>query len=486
MGKNKVVIWLHMHQPEYFDPISGLQYLPWVRRHLVKGYYTVANLIAKFPAKININFSGILLEQILRYTKENLTDYYDYLESKDASSLTESEANFVIEKFLVPVNGFRHKRFLELIEKKQHRAHFTTDEIRDVQFLFKLSAFSVLNGKASEMKEKERDFTEADKAELKEIEKEAMKSVLPLYGNLFRHGIVELTVSPFYHPILPLLINTDTAKESKRDTILPYAKFSRPEDAEWQIGKGIKIFQEVFGEKPKGMWPSEGSVSNETVSLIKQNGMNWIGTDEEILKRSTGGKGKNLVCESNGVKILFRNHALSDKIAFVYNKMNPKDAAEDFANTVKNSNRTEVVILDGENPWDYYEKGGVNFISQWLQSIEESSILGSEAEPKGKIESIVPGSWINGFFDTWVGHKESNKAWDYLANARNGLSGNESAMTEIYAAEGSDSFWWYSDFHKNEVDFSFDHLFRMHLIKAYENAGKIVPGYLFYPIKEAK
>lgn len=482
--ENKVIIWLHMHQPEYFDPVSGIQYLPWVRRHLLKGYYTVGNLLKKYPAKININFSGILLKQIKRYT-ENLTDYYDYLERKDANSLTESEVSFIISKFLTRINGFNQKRFIELINKKEKREKFTTNDLRDTQILFTLSAFSALNKNANEFLKKERNFTESDKEEIKKIEKETIESILPLYKELSENGTIELTITPMYHPILPLLIDTNSAKESKPDSILPVSTFTHPEDADMQIKEGIEIFEQIFGKKPEGMWPSEGSVSEKAIEITEDNKIQWIGTDEEVLKRSLNNADK-LVYSKKGIKMIFRNHSLSDKIAFTYNKINPSDAASDFKNYVQNSNRTEVVILDGENPWDYYENGGINFLTEWFKALEKISILGSEAETEGEIEHITPGSWINGFFDTWIGHKESNTAWEYLTEAREKLKGSKNAMKELYIAEGSDWFWWYSDFHKNEVDFSFDHLFRMHLIKAYELSGEIIPGYLFYPIKEEK
>ncbi len=483
--ENKVMVWLHMHQPEYFNPTAGIQYLPWVRRHLLSGYYTVANLLEKYPAKININFSGILLKQILRYSN-GLTDYYDYLEKKDASSLTESEATFVKDKFLMHVSGFSHKRFAELLEKKSHGEKFATNDLRDTQFLFSLSAFSALNGEAREFCKKDRNFTEKDKEELKQIESKTIKNVLPMYGKLFSNDVVELTVTPMYHPILPLLIDTNVARESKPDTLLPLSRFARPEDAEFQIRKGIEIFENVFGRKPKGMWPSEGSISNEAIHLIKKNGIDWVGTDEIVVKRSLGEDTVKLVCLKEGVKIFFRNHTLSDKIAFVYNKMNPSDAAKDFADYVENSKRTEVVILDGENPWDYYSDGGVGFLTEWFKLLGEIGIKGSKAKTEENIRSIVPGSWINGYFDTWIGHKQSNKAWEYLTNAREKLSENEEAREELYIAEGSDWFWWYSDFHKNEVDFSFDILFKSRIIRAYQLAGEIIPGYLFYPIKEVR
>jgi alpha-amylase/alpha-mannosidase (GH57 family) len=486
MENQGIVIWLHMHQPSYFHPIMNIQYLPWVRRNLTKGYYNVAKILSNYSTKVNINFSGILLKQIMDYQESKITDYYQLLETKDAACLTESEKIFIINHFLI--NGLMNDsaRYKELFEKKIHLEHFSIQDIRDAQFLFSLSAMSTLLPETTEFKKKERNFTEYDKKQLHKIETDIINSVLPMYKDLYEKGQIELTVTPFYHPILPLLINSTSAKESKNDAVIPENIFSHVEDADTQIKMAINIFKNVFGKKPKGMWPSEGSVSDDAANLIHENGLSWIGTDESVLKKSIGNDDDSLIWYLNETKILFRDHSLSDKIGFVYNKMEPAKAAEDFYNEAISKGRTEVVILDGENPWEYYKNGGIEFLNEWFKKIENIAILGSEAETKKYLNHITPGSWINGYFDTWIGHKESNIAWTYLTEARERLKGSRDALQELYIAEGSDWFWWYSDFHKNEVDMSFDTLFRAHISKAYYLANIKTPDYLNYPIKEVK
>jgi alpha-amylase/alpha-mannosidase (GH57 family) len=487
MKKNNVIIWLHMHQPDYADPISRRQYLPWVRRHTLNGYYTVAKLLEEIPAKLNINFSGILLKQILDYAENGLEDYYATLEKKPADSLSGSEIDFITQHFVVPIYTFHSKRFTELLNKKENREKFSKQDIRDAQALFSLSAFSPLVNDIGELKTKDRNFSENDKQFIKETETKIIKSTLPIYRKLYESKQIELTVTPFHHPILPLLIDTNAAKESKKDTILPYEQFSHREDAVNQIKMALEIFKNVFGKLPDGMWPAEGSISNEALDLIRDSGIKWAGTDEAVLHNSRSMSPHDpYIWNVRNVKILFRDHALSDRIGFVYNKMKAEDAAQDFYNAVQQSENTKVVILDGENPWDFYEDNGIEFLKEWFNKVKDITILGSEANPDGELNSIHPGSWINGFFDTWIGHRESNIAWDYLTNAREVAGNNKNAMEELYAAEGSDSFWWYSDFHKKEVDCSFDYLFRMHLIKAYQYAGAKIPEYLQYPIKEVK
>ena len=487
MKNQKVIIWLHMHQPDYFNPISKNQYLPWVRRNITKGYYNIAKIVSKYSTKVNINFSGILLKQIIAYQDDHFNDYYRTLEMKNAEDLSESEKIFIIEHFLIPGLWKESKRYTELVEKKNHSEKFSLQDIRDAQLLFSLSAFSPLIPGIPELIKKERLYSEADKNTLHKIEKQIIKSILSLYKELYEKGQIELTITPFYHPILPLLINTESAIKSKNDAVIPESTFKHPEDAKEQIMRSIAIFKNIFGKMPQGMWPSEGSISEEAIEIINESGIKWIGTDEQVLKRSIKNDNpESLIWNLKNTTIFFRNHNLSDKIGFVYNKMRPEAAAEDFYNEVQVKNRTEVVILDGENPWEYYPNSGIDFLNEWFKRIEGISALGSEIEPHYQLSHIIPGSWINGFFDTWIGHKESNIAWAYLTNARETLKNSKEALEELYIAEGSDWFWWYSDFHKKEVDMSFDILFRSHLIKAYELAGQSAPEYLNYPIKEVK
>ena len=489
MIKKRLIMWLHMHQPDYLNPQNREQIVPWTRRHILRGYYEIPKLLSQSSAKININFSGTLLKQIVGYAEGKLKDSYEILEEKDAGSLSESEKTFIIKNFLNPIPHFDSARFNELIGKKRNREKFSTQDIRDTQMLFALSAFSPLINEANELLNKKENYTEEDKKIEKTIESKIMQSIIPLYKMLLKRNQIAITISPMYHPILPLLLDSSIAKISKPNTILPEIRFAYAEDAAKQIDDAISVFKEIFGTVPQGMWPSEGSVSNETIDISKIKGIKWIGTDQSILYKTNKELGNDGVFLSDvrGVKVFFRDRELSDKIGFVYNKMNEKDAVKDILQKLEASRNGEVIITDGENPWDYYPEYGVPFLKELFSALnEKNSALCSEVEAENKLESINPGSWINGCFDTWIGDEETNRAWTYLYDARRTVGKVKEALDEIYIAEGSDWFWWYSDFHKKEVDFTFDILFRAHLRSAYEKAQLKVPSYLFQPIKEGK
>jgi len=486
----KITLWLHMHQPDYFNPIVSEQIVPWTRRHILNGYYGIPKLLSKTSARINLNFSGVLLKQIASYSEGKLKDSWQTLEEKDTDSLTESEKEFIIKNFLKPIANFNSIRFSKLIEKKKNREKFSTQDIRDIQVLFSLSAFSPVVTEARTLIDKKENYTEEDKKEEKAIENKVMQLVIPIYRELFKKRQIELTISPMYHPILPLLLDSSIAQKSKPQAILPSVRFAHIEDAAKQIDDAISVFEKIFGKIPQGMWPSEGSGSDEAIDLMKMKGIKWIGTDESILSKTIPSVKKedmSIPWNVRGMKTFFRNRNLSDRIGFVYNKMDEKDAVKDLLQAIEASKNGEVIILDGENPWDFYPEYGVSFLKELFGALnEQNSNLCSEIEPENKIESIQPGSWINSCFDTWIGDEETNRAWTYLYDARKAVRETKEFMGEIYIAEGSDWLWWYSDFHRKEVDFTFDTLFRSHLLSAYVKTGAKVPLYLLQPIKEVK
>lgn len=484
-SSKKFFLWFHMHQPSYKIPDSDLLYLPWVRRHMLNGYYMIPKLLMDSEANININFSGILLKQMNLYEESKVKDVYQLYEEKEAAYLSEAEKNFIIEKFLIP-SPIKSKRLNYLIEKKQKGDWFETQEILDTQVLFMLSAFALPEKEIQDLRKKEKFFSENDKKFIQEEQEKIIRSVIPMYKKLVDSNKIEITLSPYFHPILPLLIDKSSAKESKNDVILPNNVFIFPEDAEAQINTSIQLFEKTFGIRPVGLWPSEGSVSNATIDMIKNLGFEWIGTDELILRKTQETIDKQSgVYQVRNLRVFFRDHSLSDKIAFVYNKMTPQMAVQDLLDKQKeNLDRPKVIILDGENPWMFYPDNGVPFLKELFKKLNPTnSLFGKNCYSKENITSIKPGSWINGYLDTWIGDKETNMAWSYLAEARTILGNNEKSMNDILTAEGSDSFWWYSNFHKNEVDYSFDYLFRLRLINAYKNANASVPKYLSYPIK---
>ncbi len=479
MEKEKLFLWLHMHQPDYYDPILQVQILPWVRRGALKGYQLIPRLLSKTSFKVNVNFSGILLEQLLHYESLKFIDLYEGYENFEAKYMTDGEIAFVI-KNLIPENPCFSKRSETLHEKKVKGERLNLQDIIDAQVLYKLSAFAPLDDLVFELLKKGKNFTEEDKNNLIGLERRTLANIIPLYRELADKGQIELTFTPYHHPILPLLIDFENARKSKTSEVLPQVNSNLIEDAREHIRSGIEIFENVFGVRPSGMWPAEGSISQEVFDLSKEYGIKWIGSDELVLKKtSTTAQGAYTI---NGIKGFFRSHEASDRIGFIYNKVDAFKAIEDLQAFLKQQELL-VLIIDGENPWEYYPNSGVEFLGNLFEKFGKYSILGSEVETSREVQELSPGSWINGNFDTWIGNIENNTAWTYLISARNELRHNRASVDELHKAEGSDYFWWYSNYHKHETNGVFDELFRHRLIKAYQVANVKVPEYLFIPIK---
>lgn len=474
----KIFLWLHMHQPDYLESTTGNIILPWVRRHSLNGYYTVAKLLEQSNFKANINFSGILLEQIQRYQKAQ-KDVYQIYEEKEPSDFTESEIDFIIKRFNTPPS-FRSERFESIKENYKATRKISEQDLLDLQTIFKLSAFAPIDKEIIELRKKEKFYSKNDKKVVIELESKIINELFDLYSLLQKRNQIEITFTPYHHPILPLLLDIKVAKESKHDAIIPNMETHFYEDAKLHTEESIKKIEEIFDITPTGCWPAEGSISDETIQFLKSSGTSWLGSDEALVKPLGLGQG---VYELNGVKLFLRNHEVSDKIGFVYNKMKPKDAMTDLKNEV-DKNGTLILILDGENPWEYFDNYGVDFLKNLFNTFsEKDSLLGSEVDTATSINKILPGSWIDGYFDTWIGDEETNTAWIELIDAKSKINTKES-FNEICKSEASDYFWWYSDFHKQSINFDFDTLFRGRLIEAYKKSNLEVPHYLYYPIKK--
>jgi alpha-amylase/alpha-mannosidase (GH57 family) len=433
------------------------------------------------------------------------------------------------------------RRYLELLymagEGKPGSArdrvkHFSEQDLLDLQVWF----FLAWTGEAArrrypvfaELIAKGEDFTVADKELLFATQQELLQSIIPLYKRLHEEGRIELSVTPYYHPILPLLCDIKAAQTAMPRVALPVANIRYPEDARAQVSRGIEYFREVFGFAPTGMWPSEGSVSNETLAIISGCGINWIATDEEILAKSMdGGLGSNkerlyrpwLFAGKQGeIGVFFRDHQLSDLVGFTYSQWDAGRAVSDLCgrlNAIKarvgGEGRVVPIILDGENAWEYYPDNAYDFLQGMYRGIAESAALNlttcsevlKHTRFDGRLHNIHPGSWINGNYGIWIGHPEENLAWDLLAKAREAaVSANSLVATalecgtpsadvtaelicrSLYAAEGSDWFWWYGDDHFSPHSDRFDKLFRQHLMNVYRLLGQDTPRELLEPIKK--
>ncbi|NWF51478.1 MAG: hypothetical protein HXY47_00135 [Nitrospirae bacterium] len=526
-----------MHQPFYKDPISGIYRLPWVRLHGTKDYLDMVEILTEFPhIKQTFNFTPSLLEQIIDYTEYHAVDRHLELTIKKASDLDIDEKIFILENFFLAnwenmIKPFPRyyelliKRGLYLVKSDIERIarYFNTGDFLDLQVLFNLCWIDPLfRNKDNELKalvEKQRNYTEEDKNLIISKQLSILKKIIPEYKDMVKRGQVEISFSPFYHPILPLLCDSNNAKTAMPSIKLPTKRFSHPEDAKKQVKLGIEYFETLFGYKPVGMWPSEGSVSEEVISIVENEGMEWIATDEDILSNSLNRRLRdysgNIIepeilyktYRLGNVSLIFRDHQISDLIGFVYQKWEPKKAADDLiqrllsiqSSLTKDKPHILSVILDGENAWEYYRNDGHDFLKYLYEGISKEERIKTvriydyirEFDKGEQLERLHAGSWINANFGIWIGQEEDNRAWDYLSETRNDLEVFEklnpdrdlsNAWKAIYIAEGSDWNWWYGDEHSTDNQADFDDLFRLNLIKVYKEIEKEIPQHLFVPI----
>jgi alpha-amylase/alpha-mannosidase (GH57 family) len=539
----KVAFLWHQHQPYYKQ--DGEYLLPWVRFHGVKDYWDMVRILDDYPKiKQTFNLAPSLIVQILDYVQNRAEDKILKLTKKKVDELTEDDKleilkNFFLANFDRMIKPF--PRYLELFNKRggfsftiesfsEVAIRFSSQDWLDLQVWYNLvwvGEYSKYDEPFKKFFEKGSGFTEEDKQILINGHYEILRRIIPKHIEAQNRGQIEVSVSPFYHPILPLLCDISIAKISFPEIKLPKGKFSHPEDADAQIKKAVKLYEEIFGRKPLGMWPSEGSISEEVIQLMAENGLRWTASDEEVLLKSLSliengvneririYKPYKFLTPFGEIKIVFRDRILSDLIGFVYSSWGPDEAAGDLVNRILRI-RDEIIqkegeeglrdsivgiILDGENCWEYYQSDGKDFLRTlyWLISNDErieTVRLGDFFESCDAIalKRVFPGSWINANFNIWVGHDEDNRAWDLLKRTRDFLlkeitSGKHSeevikrAWEEIYIAEGSDWCWWFGDEHVSAQADEFDFLFRKHLINVYEILGYEAPIELYHPIK---
>lgn len=539
-----VFVW-HMHQPYYKDPIKNEYALPWTYLHGIKDYFDMPAIVEDTPgAKAVFNLVPSLIEQLLEYASGAAVDPFLIKGKMNPADMTEDDKLFLLENFFSANRQNMiepSRRYLELLymagdgkpgSARERVKQFTAQDLLDLQVWF----FLAWTGEAArrryplfaELVAKGEDYTAADKERLFATQLELLQAIIPLYRRLHDQGRIELSVTPYYHPILPLLCDMKTAQSAMPRVTLPTASFRHPEDARAQIRRGIAYFREIFGFIPAGMWPSEGSVSNDVLAIMVEYGIRWIATDEEILEKTMDGglgAGKErlyrpwIYSSAQGeIGVFFRDHQLSDLIGFTYSQWDAGRAVADLCgrlivikSRLGGSGRVVPIILDGENAWEYYQGNAYTFLQGMYAGIAASAALHlttcsevlKETGFDGRLHSIFPGSWINGNYGIWIGHPEENLAWDLVAHAREAavaanplvaaalISGEPSAdataetiCRSLYAAEGSDWFWWYGDDHFSPHSDRFDQLFRRHLMNIYRLLGRDSPRELLEPIKK--
>jgi len=582
------IIW-HQHQPLYLDPVNDYLRGPWVRAHATKDYYDMASTIGKYPEiHCTINLTSVLLFQLQEYYVNRLEDYVDVKKNRidakiyfaEMSGKTDPWIDLALkptENFDETDDAFLYKnawnsfgisdvmlaRFPEYKALKDKGSGFSVQEKSEIKFWHYLAWFDpdFLRGKVdlpngihcdlSDLIEEKDDgtfylkkkITEDDCSRIISETYKVCSSVIPIHKKLMYNptttdGQIEIITTPYYHPILPLLYSTNTAKLCQPGTPLP-TEFAFPEDANAQVAKSVKYYEDIFGIKPYGMWPAEGSVSEDIVSIMIKNGIMWMATGDGVLYKSTPpnkpvyypyrvDSDKDIVVTheklQDAMVVVFRNTELSDKIGFKYQLKTGEEAADDFIKSVikfasHNEDRLLTVILDGENAWEWYrmDNDGKDFLnalyrkltklqqenkiitvttSEYITGNDSRNISAHKIGSLAELEPLWSGSWINANFDTWIGEAEENTAWEYLLTTRKALESSKIprpdplsepqpdakknskywgylAWDEMYAAEGSDWFWWYGgDQGAPGGDKPFDEAYLAHLRAVYEFMGK--------------
>ncbi len=533
----------HHHQPYYPDDVGDSVPVPWVRLHGSKDYWGMAKHLEQHPeVRATFNLTPSLIQQLLDYTDHGREDDLLRICRIPADSLSEDEAVYLLQ------HGFSchldhmirpHPRYYQLWRMRGPRLRdpkrvlkrFRVHDLRDLQVWANLvwihSLAFELDPQLAELRRKERNFTEDEKLWVLERQLELVREVLPSYVRLAERGQIELTTSPYYHPILPLLLDKTLAQVATPALPLPERMGAYPEDAEWHVREAMSTAAQVYGKPPRGMWPPEGAVCEGMVPLLVRHGVEWIAADEEILSLSLDGRvgrephtgfvrNPHLLyrpwsIERDGaeLQIVFRDQALSNLIGFHYQHVPAPAAVDDFLGKLLairhavGSNYVPIVpvILDGENCWEHYPQGGVPFLRRLYDELSRTDLVRTctiseyldEYGDGDRLPRLFPGSWIHHNFAIWIGHEEDRTAWDLLDETRQVLveateqrdlapSTAELAWREIYIAEGSDWFWWFGDEHPSPYAHVYDYLFRKHLQNVYRLLEEQPPAKLSQPI----
>ena len=525
----RVALLWHMHQPFYQDLATGEHILPWVRLHALKDYWGMVALTREFPAlKVTFNLVPSLLVQLEAFASGQARDRHLEVGLAPADQLSESDRQFCAEHFFHAhrarmIDPFpRYAELLSTREAGRRRgnaaAAFTTDDLRDLQIWHKLvwidPAYAELDPRVRALFAKARDFSEHDKRTLRAVELEILGRVVGEYRAAAERGQIEISTSPFYHPILPLLCDASVYSRTHPSWPPPEQPFVYPQDASEQLRRAVALHQRLFGRTPTGLWPSEGSVSDAMVPLVADAGFAWMATDEEILARSLPRsfardadlyRAYQIGSGAATVACGFRDHLLSDLVGFTYSSWDAQMAADDFVHRIAAAGEryrgqrggeeaTVFVVLDGENAWEHYEGQGRPFLRALYGRLENHPLLRTVTMAEAcagaaeRLPAIHPGSWINADFYIWIGHADDRRAWGQLSRARRALEHASSvasaealaaAREELLIAEGSDWCWWYGDDHHSDHDREFDDLFRRHVRNIYRALGLPIPEDLF-------
>ena len=526
-GVAQLLFLWHFHQPHYAAVGSSEAAMPWVRLHATKSYFDMAWLLHRNPqVRCVANFSGVLLEQ-WEALIEGASDRWERLSRTPAAALTPEDRGFIVRHFF-SCNWDRcvrsHPRYAALLALRGESftpeavARFGDADIRDLQLLFNLQWFgfgaTAEHALVRSLRARNGGFTEHDIESLLALQRVVAADALRLWRTLVERGQVELSATPHAHPILPLLIDSDAARIAMPDAQLPAPPMRSPADAEHHVVTALNLAERIFGVRPAGMWPAEGSVSPAAAAVFARAGLSWVASDDEVLERSVRPDGAwgqqrceawQLETQEGRLGLIFRHHELSDRIGFAYATNDAEVAADDL---VRGALRVAAasglamplvpIILDGENAWESYEQDGRRFLealyrklgsSPEVRTVTPSEVFAGEAT--NTLIELHSGSWISASYRIWIGALAKNRAWELLiatravfaaASAEAGPAAMMQARHSLDRAEGSDWFWWYGDDFDSRMDEEFDALFRAHCRGVYEALHLPVPPELARPV----
>ncbi|MGD8717208.1 MAG: glycoside hydrolase family 57 protein [Candidatus Zixiibacteriota bacterium] len=551
MGKPYVALLWHFHQPPYADPSveSGELALPWVRLHAGRDYYQMGHVAGEVEGvRTTFNFTPVLLAQFDAYLNEGRRDRLMDLSLRSPARLAPAERDALVKTSFDA--DFRHEirnhpRYFKLFRKYVRGEAFSDAELTDAVACFNLAwlgeifregPVKLATGEVVDVAElfgRGGGYTRDDVDAIISAQLRIMAAVVPLYTSLREAGRVELSTTPFYHPILPLVHDSDLATIDRPGAVKP-PRFNRPEDAREQVTRGLDFFEGVFGYRPVGMWPAEGAVAEEILPHFEEAGVRWIASDEGVLALSAGSGSPAVSAEKltrpyrvggDDLVAFFRHHGLSDAIGFEYQHWgDPAKAAADFAArlcTVVGEARGRTVrdvlvsvILDGENAWGSYSRQGVPFLKALYRRLARGDVArlvtfaeyldGAPARELAphppvtldRLERLACASWIDeagslpgNDLGTWAGESDENAAWGLLGEGRAACDRSRAAENDkrrareyLLAAEASDWFWWYGEDQGGGADEEFDRLFREYVRAAYRALGEEEPVALDVPL----
>jgi len=521
----------HMHQPDYRHPDTGEFVLPWVLLHAIKDYADMAGHLERHPGlRCTVNFVPVLLDQIEDYADQFASGQWRdpllrILACDDPDRLPGSDRRWLLDMgfrchaptMLEPFAPYRRLRDLAALCKDEECTGYLSGRYFTDLATWMLLAWSgeTLRREGNTLgilMAKGEGFDLADREGLLAFLGRVLRHLIPRYRALQDRGQIEISSTPAHHPLAPLLIDFQAAREAWPDCPLPADPGypDGPARVDVHLQGARQSHEQRFGQAPAGLWPAEGALSAPLVERIGQAGFAWVASGQGVLKNSAGEAAnpyRPWQMPDQDITLFFRDERLSDLIGFEYARWHGRDAARHFVGEVEAIAQADPaalvpVFLDGENAWEYYPYNAWYFFEDLYTLL--ASHPGIRTLPLGEaalrhqarrqvLPRLVAGSWVYGSLSTWIGNPDKNRAWELLCEAKlaadrtldSGILGEAEAaavLRRLAVCESSDWFWWFGDYNPKESVASFDALFRENLKALYRLLKLHPPALLDHPV----